>query len=588
MQPEKAVRRWQIINDNFSTTLPSATKTPATVPAAILAILANRDISDPEEIKRFLFPSLEQLPPPQSMLGLERAVAILIEARENRTPVLVYGDYDADGVTATALLVKFFREINLPVSYHLPHRLEEGYGLNPTALTIWRNRPGIAEHPAPVLLTVDCGIGNLAEIAAANALGFQVIITDHHQPGRQLPAAAAILNPHLPECPFPYKELAGVGVAFYLAAGLRAELEKRGTWGAAGKPNLKNYLDLVAIGSVADMVPLRETNRVLVKAGLEILNDRPTPGIQALLKQIGLEAGKISAETISFYLAPHLNAAGRIGSAELALQLLLAEEEASAELIAYSLCQANQTRKHLTEEMFAEARRLAEGQVRANNLAIVVTAPGWHQGIIGLVASRLAREYHRPAIAFAVDEQLGVARGSVRSIEGLDIHTCLQACAEVLDKFGGHRLAAGVTLKVANLAEFQSRFLAALATTATPADMTQRLEIDLIAAPNDLIRMGVLNYLQHLEPFGNGNREPIFCCPPEGVTLSEVKKVGADSLRFVITSAGKSVKGIGFGLSSWARVAEREPLRLAYKFCRNYFRGQETWELRAEDIKSPT
>jgi single-stranded-DNA-specific exonuclease len=579
-------KRWEIIGSKPLDVSSRVTPETAIIPAPILTILANRGISDSTEIRQFLNPSLDQLPQPQLLMGLKQAVAILVEAREKQNPVLVHGDYDADGVTATALLVKFFREIGLPVCYHLPERISEGYGLNLESLVSLRNRPELVDHSAPILLTVDCGISNLNEIAAAKALGFRVIVTDHHQPGPELPDADAIINPHQPGCAFPFQDLAGVGVAFYLAVGLRAELVSLGVWAKEAKPNLKKYLDLVAIGSVADMVPLRGANRVLVKIGLEVINGTSGPGIRALLRQIGQVYGKVTAETIAFQIAPRLNAAGRTGSAEEALRLLLTEEESLAEEMAQALSQANQLRKELSEEMYQAARNQAECLMGEGCLALVVVGFGWYQGIAGLVASKLAREFWRPTVVLALDSDGSMARGSARSIGNFDILACLRECSVYLDKFGGHRAAAGLSLPTINIKEFQSILSASVEKYITPDDLEPRVKIDIAANPDELMHESIWGYLEMLQPHGNGNPEPVFCCHQEGIRLTEVKKVGADSLRFRTSGKGKGIAGIGFGMSAWASAAESGPLRLAYKIVRNNFRGADNWEIRVEDVKS--
>lgn len=584
MNTKNSARRWELIDSEQQDNSAATTNLAKSIPAPILTILANRGISGAEEIKQFLSPALDQLPSPQLLKGMAQAVTILVEARKNRTPVLIHGDYDADGVTATALLLKFFREIALPVYHYLPDRVNEGYGLNLESLASLRNRPGIAEHPAPILLTVDCGIIAVAEVSQANALGFQVIITDHHQPEPELPPAAAIINPHQPGCTFPFKDLAGVGVAFYLAAGLRTELVRLGVWAPHEQPNLKKYLDLVAIGSVADMVPLRGANRILVKVGLEVINRSPSPGLKAMLDEIGQGQGKVTAETIGFQLAPRLNAAGRTGSAERALQLLLADEEISAAEIALSLRQANQLRKELSEEMYKEALVLAEKQLEEGRSVLVVAGAGWHQGIAGLVASRLVRQLWRPAVVLVLDCD-GQARGSVRSVGDFDILGCLRECSGVLERYGGHRAAAGLTLQSANIEEFTTNLDESVARAISTADLEPRLEIDIAVDPGALMGKEILKYLLQLAPYGTGNPEPIFCSRPEGIRLSQVKKVGADSLRFKTAGNGQEIAGVGFGLAAWASVAEQEPLRLAYKVILNSFRGIEKWELRIEDIK---
>lgn len=577
---------WKIISSSPQRKSAKLLEENREIPAPILTILANRGISEPDDIKRFLGPSLDHLPLPQLLTGLSSAVAILVEARKSRTPVLIYGDYDADGVTATALLVRFFREVNLPVYYHLPDRINEGYGLNLESLTTLRNRSGISEHPAPILLTVDCGITNIIETTQAKALGFRVIITDHHQPGPTLPDAEAIINPHQPGCTFPFRDLAGVGVAFYLAAGLRSKLVSQGVWTKPEQPNLRKLLDLVAIGTIADMVPLRGANRILAKVGLEVINLSPSPGIKAMLEQIRQSPERTTAETVAFQVAPRLNAAGRTGSAEQALLLLITDDEVRAKELAKSLSQANQVRKNLSEAMYQEARIQAEDQLAGGKLVLFVTGKDWHQGITGLVASKLAREFRRPSVVLALSES-GIAKGSVRSMGDFDILACLRECSANLDKYGGHRAAAGVTLQSQKIAKFQAKLEETVAVSINLTDLEPRIDIDIIANPGEVMESAIWNYLKMLEPYGKGNHEPLFCCRPEGIRLFEIRKIGSDSLRFKVEGNGNDdgFAGVGFGMSCWESVAGREPLRLAYKITLNHYRGTEQWEIHVEDVK---
>jgi single-stranded-DNA-specific exonuclease len=563
---------------------PAGRNVPGEIPSIIRSILAGRGLHDQESISRFLRPSLEQLPPPQAMLGLNQAVSLLREALVNHQPVLIYGDYDADGICATALLANFFREIGLKTACYLPDRLREGYGLNLEALRRLRQIPELAGQKAPIMVTVDCGITNLVEIAEARRLGFRVIVTDHHLPGPELPDADTILNPKQPGCPFPFRELAGVGVAFYLAAGLRAALNVEGFWTGQTAPNLKKYLELVAVGSIADLVPLTGVNRILVKGGLEVLNATPTPGLAALIKISGLTPASLAAEAIAFQLAPRINAAGRIGSAQTALSLLRSESAVESQILAGQLEEANRQRKDLTEKIFAEARQMAQTQLANGETALVLGSSAWHPGIAGLVASRLVNEFWRPCVVLAIDEQ-GVARGSVRTAGEIDIHAALRACAGLLDKFGGHRQAAGVTLKNDHLPEFAKCFSAAVAKRAAPDDLIPVLHIDLQADLHELMGEPVRHYLKLMEPYGQGNPEPLFCCETAGVKLRKAKKVGSGSLRFQIEDRGSTFTGIGFGLASWVDAANSHPLRLAYKICRNDFQGRERWEIRVEDVK---
>jgi single-stranded-DNA-specific exonuclease len=582
--PDTNEKIWEILAEP---TAPNRSEERGALPPVIASILAQRGLVEPAAIQLFLSPSLEHLPAPQTMLGLKQAVTLLREALSKRIPVLIYGDYDADGICATALLANFFREIGLIVVCYLPDRLGEGYGLNLEALHRLRLLPELAGQEAPLLVTVDCGITNTMEIAAARNLGFRVIVTDHHQPGPELPPADAILNPKQSDCHFLCRELAGVGVAFYLAAGLRSALSADGFWAEGTAPNLKKYLDLVAVGSVADLVPLTGANRILVKAGLEVLNSAPGPGLAALIKKAGLIQGNLGAEGIAYQLAPRINAAGRVGSATAALELLRTDSSGTAANLAEQLEEANRQRKSMTEKMSTEARQLALGQLTAEPAALVLGSRDWHPGIVGLIASRLVNDFWRPTVVLAIGQD-GSARGSVRSVAAIDIHAVLKECAGSLDKFGGHSQAAGLTLKEEKIAEFTESFCLAVARAAAATDLPMKpvLRIDLQAEIEELMAAPVWHYLKLMEPFGMGNSEPLFCSKPSGIKLARPKKVGADSLRFQVPSNGNTFNGIGFGLADWLNQAEKNPLRLAYKICRNEFRGVERWEIRVEDIKT--
>lgn len=556
------------------------------IPPVISSLLGQRGIISPEEIDKFLFPALDQLPSPEGMLGLPEAINILEEALAENAPVVIFGDYDADGITSSAVLYLFFKEIGLNVISYMPDRINEGYGLNKDALNRLRNIPEVVGKAPPVLVTVDCGISNYLEVDEAKRLGFKVIITDHHQPtSAGIPNADAVINPHQKNCLFPYRDLAGVGVAFYLVVGLRTRLAAKKFWQKGEGPNLKKYLDLVAIGSVADMVPLTGTNRIVVKAGLEVMRDTPRPGISSLMRQAGISSEGLDSIAISYMLAPRINAAGRVGDPGLAFQLLVADDSAEADKLAGKLEKANELRKEVAGKIFQEASLQADEQVGKGSRALVITGENWHHGVIGLVASRIANNYYRPTVVLSCDKK-GMVRGSIRSIDDLNILEALDECSNFLEKYGGHKAAAGLSLNKSNLDKFTQNFKASVNRIIGDKDLTPTIRLNYKAPIHELFSDKFLKYYRKMEPFGKGNPEPLFGIEGDGIKLLDARKIGNDSLRFRIIHKGKSYNGVGFGMSYALPTVNNGAVELAFKIVRNDFRGVVNWEIRAEDIRS--
>lgn len=559
----------------------------AEIPPLISTLLSQRGITSQAEAHDFLNPSFTQLPLPTEMSGLAEAVAILEQGLVEKKTVLVYGDYDADGITATALLLSFFKEIGLACCYYIPDRLTEGYGLNSVALQRLRTSSELVDCREPILLTVDCGISAHLEVKEAQRLGFTVIITDHHQPSSRsanLPAAESIVNPHKPGCRFPDKNLAGVGVAFYLVAALRSRLVEKQFWGRAEIPNLKKYLDLVAIGSIADMVPLTGVNRILVKAGLEVIATKPRVGIKALMKNSGLLTASINSGQISFQLAPRINAAGRVGDPRLAVQLLIAEKTGPATEYADKLAEDNDYRKKLSDEIFIEASLQADQQIAKGKKTLVLVAKAWHLGVLGLVAARIARAYHRPTVVLAKGDD-GVARGSVRSIETVNVFAIIEECADLLEKYGGHRAAAGLTLKNKVIDAFATRFEGVLIEKLAGFDWQPLIKVSLATPMTNLLDHDFLNYYEKMEPFGKGNEEPIFLTDEKNTILVNARKIGADSMRFLLKGNDCEVSGVAFGMAHLLPAVKDKSVDMVFKLTKNVFRGTTKWEVRAEDIK---
>jgi single-stranded-DNA-specific exonuclease len=425
--------------------------------AVIAAILVRRGIDTPEKARLFLDCPLAALRDPMRMHGMPAAVSRLTAAARDREKILVFGDYDADGVCATGVLMEFFRDSGIPAVHYIPHRITEGYGFHPAAL-----ENGAVPEGTRLIVTVDCGISSHAAVFAARRRGIDVIITDHHDPGETIPEAAAVINPKLAACTAGLHHLSGAGVAYYLAIAVRTGLRSIDYWSQRRpEPNMLAYIDLVAIGTVADMVPLIHENRVLVRTGLKALRAGRRPGVAALLGKRG--AGHLSGEDIAFRIAPPVNAAGRLRHADRALSLLMSRGGRDAERRARHLLQLNTRRKEVEQDIYNEAAaRLSQAPVSGPMTAIVLADAGWHLGVLGIVAARLSRDHGCPAILFTKTGDSW--KGSGRSPDGIDIMACLNRCSDAILSYGGHAGAAGVALTDPQLHGFSERFNAAVTT----------------------------------------------------------------------------------------------------------------------------
>ena len=559
------------------------------LPEAIVKILALRGISSQEHIQEFLAPSLRQLPNPFLLKGMTEAVAILQEAIQSQKPITVYGDFDADGVTSTAVLTLFFIKIGVPFQTYIPDRLSEGYGLNSSAITrIYENNMQ-QWGESGILLTVDCGISDAETVRKAKGLGFTVIVTDHHKPPEKLPEADAILNPLQPGCDFPCKNLAGVGVAFYLIMGLRSALIEHRHWLEKNIPNLKIYMDLVAIGTVADQVPVTGCNRIIVKAGLEVMNQTGRVGLQKLLNVASRKNDRdVTVEDIVYCMAPRINAAGRIGSAQNAVKLITTNFPSEAEYLAETLEKANVARKNIEAVIFAEAVEMASATDLEKINSLVLYKKDWHQGVLGIVASRLCEQFYLPVILLTDcetednEESLNFVKGSGRSIEGIDIHGAVSFCKGMLLRFGGHSGAVGLTLSADYIAQFRKKIDAIIGEQKEKCSFAPNLlldmEIDLDLLQNDVF----LAAYSALAPFGSGNPEPVFSM--KGKKLINQRLVGINHLRFTISENGRAMSGIGFGLGHFLDISQKSLMDLAFTLRLNSFRGQQKWELNLVDL----
>ncbi|UCD85965.1 MAG: single-stranded-DNA-specific exonuclease RecJ [Deltaproteobacteria bacterium] len=538
-------------------------------------LLINREITEPQQADKFLNSTLSDLHSPFLMEDMDKAVDRVISAIKNRERVCIYGDYDVDGITSTALLKIFLSETGNQPLFYFPHRLNEGRGLNPEALD------RLSQQGVKLIITVDCGISDNDQVAYANRLGIDVIITDHHEVPEELPAARAILDPWQKGCKFPYKTLAGVGVTFNLVIALRTRLREEGFFGDREVPNLKHYLDLVALGTVADIVPLTDENRIFVRYGLEQLTAGRRAGIRALKEVSGCAFGTVDTVAVAYRLAPRINAAGRISQADEGFKLLATSSEEEALSIARKLNEENSQRQQIEESILKAALLQVEADARLKaGASLVLDSPDWHPGVVGIAASRLTNEYFKPTILIAVQE--GVGKGSARSIPGFDIYQGIKSCQDLLKTYGGHRWAAGLTIMEDKIDEFRNRFERIVSESLSEEDLISKLSIDALL-PLPKITEKLIEELNLLEPYGAGNPEPVFATT--GLKLMDSWIVGNNHLKLKIKEKGRIYSAIGF------RMADRYPLPsakvdLAFVPQFNEWEGVRSIQLKVKDVRT--
>jgi single-stranded-DNA-specific exonuclease len=543
------------------------------LPRLVARILLNRGLCAGDDILAFLDPSLERLNPPFELPDLEAAAARLGRAVRQGEPVAVYGDYDADGITATAVLHQFFQELGLTCFPYIPDRLTQGYGLKIEGLKE-------LSAQARLVVTVDCGISDAAEVAWAKTQGLEVIITDHHEIPPELPDALAVVNPKRLGHAYPFGELAGVGVALLLALGVRADLRAEGWFRQHPEPNLRSYLDLVALGTAADVVPLVGENRILVRQGLKVLEESRRPGIIALKEVTQLEGKPISYQNVVFQLAPRLNAAGRMGQARCALELLLSDDLAQARVQARYLHNLNRQRQALEEEVLKQARGLIRRRSLETRPVLVLAGEGWHPGVIGIVAARLADEYHRPAALVSLAN--GRGRGSARSVEGFHLFKGLHACRQALHKYGGHAAAAGFEMAADQLPALQDLLEQAFHDQVGLEPPRPTLKVDAQVELSDLDR-AFNRHLETLRPFGPGNPAPVIVCL--GVECLESQVVNQRHLKVTLSQGGILQKAIAFDMAAHHPLDGTLDVALGARI--SHYQGRTSLDLRLLDWGKP-
>ncbi|MDD3814718.1 MAG: single-stranded-DNA-specific exonuclease RecJ [Desulfocapsaceae bacterium] len=560
----------------------------------IVKLLAQRGMQEQKKVEEFLQPSLASLPSPLEMGGMKEAVSLAGRAVLAGEPILVWGDYDVDGTTGTALLVSFFRELGGAATYTIPNRITHGYGLH---VDLLRSLAPVNPDHKTLLITVDCGISANEEILAAQKMGFRVLVTDHHEVPEGIFAADAILNPKQSACTFPTEELAGVGVAFYLACGIRQYLREKGYFDEGrSEPDVRDLLDLVALGTIADMVPLGKVNRILVKEGMQRIEQQKRAGISAMLEVAGLlnsqkkTISAIGSGDIGFLLAPMINAAGRLAEAALAVQLLLNRDRGQAKELASELLLLNNERKKIGQDVYARAVTLKELQKSYNDKCLILKGD-FHHGVIGIVASRLVEKFHLPTIVFGQEKDSQgrmVYKGSGRSVPGINLHAALEGCSETMIRYGGHAMAAGMSVSEELFEQFSRRMNEEINRQIKDIDLVAPLIIDLEAEIDEVFSADCSRQMQLLEPFGPGNRSPVFCTRnPE---LVETRVIGAEGahLKISFQTSNAIQKGVGFGFGSYLpELRQNNNPAIAYTPMVNRYRGIHTWEVRVVGIQLP-
>jgi len=545
------------------------------VKPVISQILLNREIADPEEAWQFLHPALKDLHNPFLMKDIEKGVDRLIKAIFGNERIAIYGDYDADGITSVVVLVKFISQFYNNITHYIPDRIKEGYGLNTDAIDALKH-DGVS-----LIITVDCGTTDHDEIRHAKSLDVDTIVLDHHEVPERLPDAVAMVNPNRIDCAFPFKHLAGVGIVFNFIIALRGKLRNVGFWNNRIYPNLKEYLDLVAIGTIGDIAPLIDENRIFAKIGLEVISQGKRHGIRALKIVSGLNNSSIDSKAASFQIIPRINAAGRVGSPEDAVQLLLTDNPDKAMRLAGVLDTYNRQRQEIERNIIDEIFNKIDEIINLETAkSIVLASPSWHPGVIGIVASRVVDKYYRPTILISLNN--GVGKGSGRSITSFNLYNGLkESCDPFLISYGGHQYAAGITIREENIEEFSHAFNKAVRDDVGTSDLIPLTFIDAECNLHD-ITYELLHQIEMLAPFGNRNPEPVLCVKNIKVASSIV--VGTNHLRMRVNEDYTYHDSIWFGMGHVSRLLPESEIDIAFTPQFNNWNGLNNIQLKMIDI----
>ena len=570
MQPV-ASKKWILRNKPLDTVQLGELSSALGIQPVTAQILLLRGVTTAEQGGNFLYPKLSSLPDPDLLPDMPIACHRLEQALSLGEKIAIHGDYDVDGITGCTLLVEWLRALGGKVQYHIPLRLKDGYGLSADAIQQAK------DDGCSLIISVDCGVSAFAEADLAGELGLDLIITDHHQPPENLPDCLALINPHLPTNRFPWKELSGVGVAFFLLIGLRRYLRENGYFSAREEPDLRKGLDLVALGTIADIVPLGGVNRILVKSGLQYLESGQRPGIASLKKVADVK--NVTSGTVGFRLAPRLNAAGRLEDATLGVKLLLGEKPEDSDPLAELLDGFNRERQVIERQTLAEAIALVEEQDRPERRTIVLASENWHSGVIGIVASRLVERYHRPTVLIAIEN--GMGKGSARSITGFNLYQGLKESSSSLSGFGGHAMAAGLSIVEENLDTFCDDFEQVATRILSADDLIPVSYHDGEIKLSDLT-LELLQELENLNPYGAGNPAPVFVS--RHCTVHAARILSGKHIKFDVEQDGCQVGCIAFGCAErFDQLSGR--VDILYKPEINRWRGNESVQLQIVDFQ---
>lgn len=552
------------------------------MPKPVAELMLKKGISSPDDIENFFNGSLKSLRNPFEISDMEKAAERIAKAVMNHERICIYGDYDVDGITATALLYIFLMQCGANVSYYIPNRLEEGYGLNKEAVK------EIAARKTNLIITVDCGISAVQEVLEASIHGMDIIITDHHQPSKELPVAAyAIINPMREDDTYPNKTLAGVGVAFKTVMALRFVLKKYDFF-KQEVPNIRNLLDIVTLGTIADVMPLVDENRIFVRHGLELMSgENVRIGIDELKKTVeSLSASKkMKTSNIGFQLAPRINAMGRMASSEKSFKLLVTQNRSEAKQLALELDNENKYRQMIERDILQQTYDLIEkNQYAELQSGLVIASDNWHPGVIGIVASRVVDKYFKPTVILTEDN--GVYKGSARSIPGFHLYDGLSSLSDILISFGGHKYAAGVKLEKKNLEEFRNRFNEVVKTSLKEEDFIPEIYIDAEIDSKDITNE-VMQWLEKLEPYGQGNKEPVFFM--KKVFKYQIETfVGKNfnHLKCIFEKNGLIFEAIGYNMKEYkSLMAENDKFDILFSLVHNTWKNTKVIQLNLKDIK---
>ena len=556
-------KKWQIYETNESKV--EELKKSYNLNDLIATILVNRNITKKEDVEKFLNPTRNDFYNPFLMTDMEKAVDRILIAIKNKEKVTIYGDYDVDGITSITVLKSFLKDVGLEVDTYIPNRIDEGYGLNKKAIE------KIKENGCQLMITVDCGISGIEEVEYANSLGIETIVTDHHEVGDVLPNALAVVDNKRKDSTYPFRELAGVGVAFKLiqAIGIKLELKEE---------EYLKYLDIVAVGTISDIVPLVDENRVITKLGLKLIRQTKNIGLKSIINSSGYS--KIDSNTISFGVAPRINACGRMGKAEEALKLLLSKNLNEAQELTRKLNDHNRERQDIEKRIFEDAIKQIEEKSLANNRTIVVAGQNWHHGVIGIVSSKITDMYFKPSILLCLED--GIGKGSGRSVPGFDLHEALTKCLDTIDKFGGHAMAVGITVKEDKIPEFKEEF----EKIAIDSHIEEIMPIINIDAKVNLsnINREMVESLKQLEPCGEGNKMPIFVF--KNLRIDSIRALSEGKhLKMTLKDNNTIISSIGFNIGKMAedyKIGDRIDVVGVLEI--NSFNGVDNLQINIKDI----